>query len=86
MASPTFNEVERLVSQLPPPEQLKLAAQIYEKHSNGNKQPPRPVDANRLAEIHAWLAECDAVAESIEGKFDSAEDIRQSREERVNRL
>jgi hypothetical protein len=40
----------------------------------------------RLAKVDAWLAECDAVAESIEGKFDSAEDIGQIRGERANRL
>jgi hypothetical protein len=36
--------------------------------------------------VDAWLAECDTLAESIEGEFDSAEDIRQIREERANRL
>jgi hypothetical protein len=40
----------------------------------------------RLAEVDAWLAECDAVAESIEGEFDFAEDQRQIREERASRL
>jgi hypothetical protein len=34
----------------------------------------------------ASLAELDAIAESIEGQFDSTEDIRQIREERANRL
>lgn len=86
MSSPTFSEVERLVSQLPPPDQLKLAAQIYEKHSQEKRGENKPVDAKRLAEIDAWLAECDAVAESIEGHFDSARDIRQIREERADRL
>lgn len=85
MSSPTFNEVERLVNQLPPPEQLKLAKRIYEKHSEAEKQQPAStVDAKRIAKIDAWLAECDAVAVSIEGEFDSAEDLRRIREERTN--
>lgn len=89
MSSPTFNEVERLVSQLPPPEQLQLAKRIYERHSEADKPQPgeaRPVDAKRRAEIEAWLAKCDAVAEGIVGRFDSAEDIRQIREERASRI
>jgi len=36
--------------------------------------------------VDAWLAECDAVAESIEGEFDAAQDLRQIREERASRL
>ncbi len=39
-----------------------------------------------LAEVDAWLPECDAVAESIEGQFDSAEDLRQIRENRQQQL
>jgi hypothetical protein len=40
----------------------------------------------REALADALLAELDAIAEGIEGQFDSAEDIRQIREERANRL
>jgi hypothetical protein len=36
----------------------------------------------REAMADALLAELDAIAESIEGEFDSAEDIRKIREER----
>lgn len=39
-----------------------------------------------LEEVDAWLAECDVVVESIEGEFDSAEDLRQIREERASRV
>jgi methylglyoxal synthase len=38
------------------------------------------------AKADALLAELDAIAESIEGDFDSAEDIRQIRKERTDRL
>jgi hypothetical protein len=89
MSNPaTFEEIETLVSQLPMPEQLKLAARICERLSetSGSASAKDRDVAARLAEADAWLAECDAVAESIEGEFDSAEDIRQIREDRVRAL
>jgi hypothetical protein len=50
-----------------------------------------PSDAGRMkrereATADALLQELDAIAESIEGEFDSAEDIRQIRQERADRL
>jgi len=39
-----------------------------------------------MAQVDAWLAECDAVAESIDGEFDSAKDLREIREDRASRL
>ena len=55
--------------------------------------PPLPSDhrANeeqrqeREKQAEALLADLDAIAESIQGEFDSAADIRQMREEQVNR-
>jgi methylglyoxal synthase len=52
---------------------------------------PEPVDEERQrqklqAKADALLAELDAIAESIVGAFDSAEDIRQIRKERTDRL
>jgi len=87
----TLNQVEQQVTQLPPQEQLKLVVYIAEQLSATSLVKPtkeRKTQARqaRLAEVDAWLAECDAVAESIEGEFDSAEDLRQIREERANRL
>jgi len=84
----TLEQVEQLAAQLPPPEQLKLVARICAQLSatslaESNEEKRR---RERLAQVDAWLAECDAVAESIEGEFDAAEDIRQIREERANRL
>ena len=84
----TLEQVEQLTAQLPPPERLKLVVHICEQLSatqmaESDEERVRQV---RLAQVDAWLAECDIVAESIEGKFDSAEDIRQIREERTNRL
>lgn len=76
--------------QLPPTERLKLMAHISEQLSRlGMTVPPsdaEQVQREREAMADALLQALDAIAESIEGEFDSAEDIRQIREERANRL
>jgi len=85
----TLEKIEELAAQLSPQEQLKLLACIGERLS----QLPSPVqetDAERqcheyAARIDTFLAACDEVAEQIEGEFDSAEDLRQIREERTGR-
>lgn len=82
----TLQQIEYMAAQLTPAERLKLVARICEQlsavaHSNEEK-----ARRERLVQVDAWLAECDSVAESIEGDFDSAEDIRQIREERASRL
>ena len=86
----TFEQVEQLAVRLPPPEQLKLVARISEQLSNlmATIAPSgmEEVQQEREAMADALLAELDAIAGSIEGNFDSAEDIRQIREERANRL
>ena len=84
----TLEQIEQLVVQLPPPERLKLVARICEQLSVAPmaESDEEKARRERLAQVDAWLAECDAVAESIEGEFDSAKDIRQIREERTNRL
>ena len=87
----TLKQVEQQVTQLPAQEQLKLVAYIAEQMSTiplaaPTKEIEEQTKQTRLAEVDAWLAECDAVAESIEGEFDSAEDLRQIREERASRL
>lgn len=82
----TLEEVERLAAQLASPEQLKLAARICDKLSATaiGTRDSETARQQRLAQVDAWLAECDAVAESIEGTFDAAEDIRRIREERAS--
>jgi hypothetical protein len=87
----TLKQVEAQVAQLPPQEQLKLVAYIAGQLSTISLVAPtseikKKTRRARLAEVDAWLAECDAVAESIEGEFDFAEDQRQIREERASRL
>jgi len=80
-----FEQVERLAVQLPPSEQLKLVAHISERLS-GLLLTILPSDTEqarrreREAMADTLLAELDAIAESIEGEFDSAEDIRQIRQ------
>jgi hypothetical protein len=84
----SLKQMEQQVAQLSPQEQLKLVAYIAEQLSaTPLVVPTREIEEQaRLVEVDAWLAECDAVAESIEGEFDSAEDLRQIREERASRL
>jgi len=86
----TLKQLEQQVAQLQPQEQLKLVAYIATQLSAMSLEVPTREEEQmrraRLAEVDAWLAECDRVAESIEGEFDSAEDLRQIREERASRL
>ena len=86
----TFEQVGQLAVQLPPPEQLKLVAYISEQLSGllRTNLLSSPTGAQRAREVmaDALLADLDAIAESIEGEFDSAEDIRQIREERASRI
>jgi len=86
----TLDQVEQSVMQLPPTEQLKLMAHISDKLSRLGITVPRvdaeQVQREREAMADALLQELDTIAESIEGEFDSAKDIREIREERGNRL
>jgi hypothetical protein len=73
-------EVEELAAKLPSPEQLKLAARICERLATRSRTGR---GGWKRAYVEAWLKECDAVAESIEGSFDSVEDLRRIRAERT---
>jgi len=91
MISPvTLEQVEALGVQLPPQEQLKLLARLSERLSQLPLTAPEPVEERQrreyAARVEAWLAACDEVAEQIQGEFDSAEDLRQIREERTGYL
>jgi hypothetical protein len=76
-----------MAAQLPPRDQLKLVAQIGERLSEKEAAPGETLEERqeRLAKVEALFAEIDALADSIEGEFDSAKDIREIREERANR-
>ena len=84
-----LEQTEKLVAQLPPREQLKLAARICEQLSftspatTTEMRNDEQLRQERLAELDAWLAECEKVAVLWEGKFDSAADLRRIRDEEV---
>lgn len=86
----SLNQVEGLALQLPPSDQLKLVAHISEQL--GDRMPASGLNdapdarREREAQAEALLAELDAIAESIEGQSNSAEDIRRLRTERASRL
>ena len=86
----TIEQVEQLAVQLPPPEQLKLVARISEQLSQllpaAQETDMECQRRDYAARVEAFLAACDEAAEQIEGEFDSAEDLRQIREERTERL
>jgi hypothetical protein len=83
-----LEEVERMAIQLPPNEQLKLIVKIGE-NLNGllsqqiNEEQQRLDHAKR---IEAFIKMCDEMKVKTIGKTDSAEDIRQIREERIARF
>ncbi len=85
----TLDQVEQSAMQLPPTEQLKLMAHISDRLSRlgitALTADTEQVQREREARADALLQELDTIAESIEGEFDSAEDIREIREERGNR-
>lgn len=77
-----LEQMEQLVAQMEPSEQLKLAAHICEQLSlKGSEGKDRKEE---IAKLERWLADCDAVAEGIKGKFDSAKDLIEIREDRMD--
>ena len=83
----TLEQVEQLAVQLPPREQLKLVESISVWLSVTPLATPteergvEQVQLERLAQVDAWIAQCDKVAELWEGEFDSAADLRRIRDE-----
>ena len=77
-----LEEVEDLVHQLEPRDQLRLAAGICQQLSADPDTDDQSKQARRERMLAA-LAFCDEVAESIAGEFDSAEDLRRIRSERM---
>lgn len=80
-----LEQVEQLVVQLPPHEQLKLVVSIGERLSaltlpGAEEERQRQVYAARL---EAFLKTCEEMAAETIEAVDSAEDIRQIREERT---
>jgi len=82
----TFEELEKHVSQLPPLKLTQLLTRIAEelnafaiKASSIREHEDTRQRTERLANVDAWLAECDRVAELWEGSFDAAADLRRIR-------
>ncbi len=66
----TLDEVEKLATRLPPPERLKLVAHVCEQLAGTvpREAVVESTDPEHLRRVDAWLAECDAIAEGIEGQ------------------
>ena len=84
----TLEEAERIVDQFPLHDQLKLIAHVNEHlkdtiPSEIDEEQWRRENAER---IKAFMKMCDEMKVKTIGKTDSAEDIRQIREERMSRL
>jgi len=73
----SLEDAERLVSQLPPTERLKLVAHVCEQLSAETSGP------GRLSDVDAWLADCDALRMRLGGALDAVEELRQIRQERA---
>ena len=87
-ATPTLEQVEHLALQLPPQEKETLMQRIAEQLQIN---PVQPTQAQSLKEIQAaQIAEAfaiaDALAEQVGTEFDSVEELRQIREERMQRI
>jgi hypothetical protein len=80
-----LEEAERLASQLPFPERLKLVARICERLSleTAGIDDPSSAAGRRLAELDSWLAECDSLRRRVQAGFDAVEEIRQLHEDRA---
>lgn len=85
-----LGQLEQQVAQLPLHEQLKLLAHISERLSLAVQATPAAADEASLRQSERQadelLALCDAAAAMWEGEFDAAEELRQMRQERDERL
>ncbi|MFQ6041684.1 MAG: hypothetical protein ACE5PV_12575 [Candidatus Poribacteria bacterium] len=84
----TLEQAEQLVAQLTPQEQIKLIACISEWLSKMilSKAAEDSWRQDYATRIEAFLKMSDEMAAETIGEVDSAEDIRQLREERTSRL
>jgi hypothetical protein len=86
----TLEQVEKLVKQLSPTQQLKLVARICEQLSAApNIEPTEDEDPSkqkRLQLAEELLSEVDYIEDDSKGEFDAAADLRQLREERIKQI
>ncbi len=86
----TLEQVEKLVEQLTPAQQLKLAARICEQLSAASDTEQAGDEIGKLKQkrlqlIDELLSEVNNEDDS-RGEFDSATDLRQLRQERINQI
>lgn len=77
-----LEDVEKIVFQLDPQDQRRLADGIY-RQLNAKPAESTAQRQARRERMLAALAKCDEIAGTIDGEFDSAEDMRQLRERRL---
>lgn len=87
----TLEQVEKLVEQLPPTQQLRLVARICEQLSAASnvEQIEGKMERSkqkRLQLAEELLSEVDYIEDDSQGKFDAAADLRQLREERIKQI
>ena len=89
----TLEQVETLVVQLPPKDQLKLLAHISKRLSDTlSAEPEAESDQEqqardeRLRLAKVLCEEVEDLADDAQGEFDAAEDIRRIRDERIAQL
>ena len=89
----TLEQVEVLVAQLAPQEQLKLVAHVSERLSStlavvsqGASQEESWVRAERLRLATSLLEEVEDIADDSQGEFDAAETLQRLRDERIAQL
>ena len=87
----TLEQVETLVKQLPPTQQLRLVARICEQLSAASNIEPMEDRMERskykkLRLAEDLLSEVDSIEDDSQGKFDAAADLRQLREERIKQI
>jgi len=83
MATRTILErLEQQIAQLPVRDQLKLIARISERLSIT----PLDTEKQYVGDADELLALCDAAADMWEGEFDAAQEIRQMRQERDEKI
>ena len=84
----TLEELEQLISQLTPKEQIKLIASISERLSKAKnfKVSEESWRKEYAARIKAFVKMSEEIAADTLGEVVSAKDIRQIREERTSEL
>ena len=87
----TLEQIEGLVKQLSPTQQLNLIARICEQLSAASTTEPvegriEQLKQKRLELAEKLLSEVGHIRDDSQGEFDAAADLRQLREERIKQI